>query len=218
MDCQVQVTAFFFFWGSRVSKYRYDAWKTSQCVERGGKKRASFHVLRWHCKRLAWVCSHRGLAITDSQYPLRIPLHFLGFQPLHTIHSNFISNCLCDIEQHEITSRCQQLQSQYIMNKLSFISHTASVAFLSPCSSSPLCIHASVHLAAIDPTLLASPLLLFISEPITFHFLRRLLLLTSHILICASVHKKSVLCLSWLEQKKKTLHCLRVQTSEAFNW
>lgn len=51
--------------------------------------------------------SHYGLAITDSQYPWRIPLHFLGFQPLHPIYSKFI--CLCDIEQHKITSRCREL-------------------------------------------------------------------------------------------------------------
>lgn len=71
------------------------------------------YVLRWHCKPLALVCSHHGLAITDSHYSQRIPLLFLGLQPLHPIHSEFISNCLCDIEQCTIASRCSELKSIY---------------------------------------------------------------------------------------------------------
>ena len=55
-----------------------NAWKPRQCVQR--EEIFLIYVLRWHCKPLALVCSHHGVAITDSQYPRRIPLHFLGFK------------------------------------------------------------------------------------------------------------------------------------------
>lgn len=115
-------------------------------------KKASLRALRWHCKPLALVCSHHGLATTDSQYPQRIPLHSLGFQPLHTTHSNFISNCLHDIEQHKITSRCQELRSQCIVNKLGFIGlmflpgHVASVISMHLSTSLSLTKHFSFPL------------------------------------------------------------------------
>ena len=88
-----------------LKSHLFHAWKTSHRVER---KAESFRVrfkVTLQTSGSGFV-SHRGLAITDSQYPERIPLHFLGFQPLHPISSKFISNCLCDIVQYKITSRC----------------------------------------------------------------------------------------------------------------
>lgn len=54
------------FTGCEVSKHWLDVWKNSQIVE--GKK---FIYFRWLYKPLALACSHHGLAITDSQYPLK---------------------------------------------------------------------------------------------------------------------------------------------------
>lgn len=132
------------------------------------------YVLRWHCKPLALVCSHHGLAITDSHYSQRIPLLFLGLQPLHPIHSEFISNCLCDIEQCTIASRCSELKSQYIMKNCALLGlllacpQTRLLNFLFARFSSQSCIYPCLYALVLSCYLLATSCCLF---PDFFHWI-----------------------------------------------
>ena len=77
-------------------------------VHRGNEK-SHPTFLRWHCKPLALVCSHRGLAITDSLYP---PIKSPSAYWFSTTWSRNGSNSfptVCVIEQHRISSRCPGL-------------------------------------------------------------------------------------------------------------
>lgn len=64
--------------------------QTHTCLENEspwGREEIFFiYVIRWQGKPPALVSSHHGLAVTDSQYPERIPLHFLVFN--HPSQSN----------------------------------------------------------------------------------------------------------------------------------
>lgn len=146
---------------------------TDSCLERRDGIFFNY-VLRWHCKPLALVCSHHGLAITDSHYSQRIPLLFLGLQPLHPIHSEFISNCLCDIEQCTIASRCSELKSQYIMKNCALLGlllacpQTRLLNFLFARFSSQSCIHPCLYALVLSCYLLATSCCLF---PDFFHWI-----------------------------------------------